>query len=203
MIDVRRAEHRYVTEQPGITSWHCFSSGPHFDADNVAFGRLIGCDEHLVAPGAGFPAHRHAGVELVSWVLDGTLEHRDGAGGRRLITNGAAQYQLAGRGIRHAERNASSLEPLRFVQLTLMTDDELPGYEVAPPPLQLCGGRFDVLRRCRGTRLSAPLLHLFVAAGNFHLAGDDLAAGDAVRAAEEVEIDGDGELLVVRVEASR
>jgi redox-sensitive bicupin YhaK (pirin superfamily) len=200
-VTVRRASERYVTNQPGITSWSCFSSGPHFDPDNIAFGRLITCDEHLVAPGAGFEPHAHTRVELVSWVVDGTLEHRDAAGRRRLITAGAAaQYQLTGSGIRHAERNASSLEPLRFVQLGLMTDEELPEYDVAPPPLTLSVGRFDVLRRCRSTRIVAPLVHLFVAAGNFHVAGHDLVSGDSVRATADVEIDGDGELLVVTVE---
>ena len=200
MIDIRRAADRYVTTQPGITSWHCFSSGSHFDPDNIAFGRVITCDEHVVAPGAGFEPHPHARVELVSWVLDGTLEHRDAAGRRRLITHGDAQYQLTGTGIRHAELNASSIEPMRFIQLGLMTEEELPGYDVAPPPLTLSVGSFDVLRRCRGTLVTAPLVHLFVAEGNFHVAGRDLAGGDSVRAIEQVEVDGDGELLVVTVE---
>lgn len=199
MIDVRRAADRYVTEQPGITSWHSFSSGSYFDPDNVAFGRLIACDEHLLAPGAGFGAHAHTRVELVSWVLDGTLEHRDQTGRRRLIINGATQYQVAGSGIRHSERNASSLEPLRFVQLWFMSDEESPGYSVAEPPLHLTVGHFDVLRRCRGTRVEASLVHLFVGTGNFHTAGFDLVAGDAVRATAGVEVDGDGELLVVTV----
>ena len=200
MIDVRRAAARYVTEQPGIRSWHCFSSGPYYDPDNVAFGRLIACDEHLLAPSAGFGPHPHAGVELVSWVLDGTLEHRDAAGGSRLIPPGSAQYQLAASGIRHAERNASTLEPLRFVQLSFLTDAELPSYDIAPPPMTLSVGEFDVLRRCRSARIEAPLVHLFVGGGNFHVGGADLVPGDSVRAAGSVEVDGDGELLVVMVE---
>jgi quercetin 2,3-dioxygenase len=199
VIDIRRAGERYVTEQPGITTWHCFSSGAYFDPDNVALGRLIACDEHLLAPGAGFEAHAHRLVELVSWVVDGTLEHRDAAGRRRLIPHGDAQYQRAGDGIRHVERNASALEPLRFVQLWLMSDEELPGYDVAPPPIRTSTARFDVLRRCRSTRFAAPLVHLFVTAGNYHVAGQDLVAGDSVRAPDVVEVDGDGELLVVEL----
>lgn len=200
-MNLRRAADRYHTEQPGIASWHCFSSGQYYDPDNVAFGRLIACDEHLLAPGAGFEPHSHAGVELVSWVLDGTLEHRDDAGRRQLIAPGRAQYQLAGAGIRHAERNASTLEPLHFVQLWLMTDAELPAYDIAVPPVTLSVGRFDVLRRCRAAPVEAPLIHLFVGSGNFHVAGADLAAGDSVRATGAVQVDGDGELLVVTVEA--
>jgi quercetin 2,3-dioxygenase len=200
MIDVRRATDRYRAEQPGITSWHCFSSGAYFDPDNSAFGRLIACDEHLVAADAGFAEHAHAGTELISWVLDGTLAHRDNAGRRHLIQPGAAQYQATGSGIRHAEYNGSSLEPLRFVQFALLTDGAQRDYRIEDPPVQLARGVFDVVRRARATRIDAALVHLFVAAGNFHLDGADLAAGDSVRAVGPLEIDGDGELLVVRVE---
>lgn len=200
MIEVRRAADRYRVEQPGITTWHCFAAGGYFDPDNVAFGRLIGCDEHALAPGAGFDEHPHAGVELISWVLDGTLAHWDDAGRRHLIQPGSAQHQVAGAGIRHAERNGSSLEPLRFVQLSLLTDEDAPAYDIARPPLVLGTGRFDVLTRCRGTRIRASLLHLFVGAGNFHVGGTDLVPGDSVRASGPLEIDGDGQLLVVSVE---
>jgi quercetin 2,3-dioxygenase len=202
VIDIRRAADRYRVEQPGITTWHCFSSGAYFDPDNVAFGRLVACDEHLVAPGGGFTAHQHRGVELVSWVLEGTLAHEDSAGRRRLVVPGQAQYQLAGAGIQHSERNASTLEPLRFVQLWLLTDAELTSYDVTTPPVTLSVGDFDVLTRCRSTQLAAPLIHLFVGSGNFHVAGHDLAAGDSVRITNAVEVDGDGELLVVRAAGS-
>jgi redox-sensitive bicupin YhaK (pirin superfamily) len=201
VIDVRRAADRYRVEQLGITTWHSFSAGAFYDPDNVAFGRLVACDEHLVAPGAGFDDHAHAGTELISWVLEGTLAHSGPAGLRRIIRPGQAQYQLAGRGIRHGEHNASSLEPLRFVQLAVLTDEELPTYDVAEPPLALSVGRFDVLTRARSTRIEGALVHLFVGRGNFHTAGVDIAAGDSVRAAGPVEVDGDGELLVVSVEA--
>jgi hypothetical protein len=198
---MRRASERYRSESPGITSWHCFSAGASFDPDNVAFGPVVACDEHLVDPGAGFEPHAHAGVELISWVLDGTLAHWDAAERRHLIAPGRAQYQVAGAGIRHAERNASAIEPLHFVQFSIMTDAELSAYDIAEPPLTLSVGRFDVLSRCRGTRLDAALIHLFVTRGNFHVAGSDLVAGDSVRAVGSVEIDGDGQLLVVTVDA--
>lgn len=199
-MDVRRAGDRYRVEQPGVTTWHCFSAGPHYDPDNVAFGRLVACDEHLLAPRAGFDEHSHAGTELVSWVLDGTLAHSDSAGRRHLIRSGSVQYQSSGTGIRHAEYNASELEPLHFVQLALLTDSEQPGYRIDTPPLTLSVGRFDVLTRCRGARVDGSLVHLFVGHGNFHVAGIDLAAGDSVRTVGPLEIDGDGELLVVSVE---
>jgi hypothetical protein len=199
MIDVRRAGDRYRVEQPGIVSWHCFSAGAHYDPDNVALGRLVACDEHLVAPGAGFDEHAHAGTELVSWVLDGTLAHSDSVGRRHVVRAGHAQYQLTGGGIRHGEHNASSLEPLRYVQLALLTDSEQTGYDLRVPPIATSVGRFDVLTRCRSTQLDGALVHLFVGRGNFHVAGVDLAQGDSVRAVGALEIDGDGELLVVSV----
>ena len=199
MIDVRRAADRYRVQHAGITTWHCFSAGPYYDPDNIALGRLVACDEHLLVPGAGFDDHAHAGVELASWVLEGTLAHWDSAGRRHLVQPGTIQYQAAGSGIRHAERNGSSLEPLRFVQLSVLSEVELPQYRLAPPPMELGLGSVDVLTRCRSTRLDGPLLHLFVGRGNFHIAGFDLAPGDSVRAAAALEVDGDGELLVVRV----
>jgi redox-sensitive bicupin YhaK (pirin superfamily) len=198
---IRRAGDRYRSEHPGVVTWHCFSAGAYFDPDNVAFGRIIACDEHLLEPGAGFEPHPHARVELVTWVLDGTLAHRDSLGRRGLIVPGQVQHQLAGSGIRHAERNASNLEPLRFVQIWLMSDEEPPGYEVTVPPVSLTVGIFDVLGRCRGSHIDAPLVHLFVARGNFHVGGSDISEGDSVRTAGPVEIDGDGQLLVVSVNA--
>lgn len=198
MIDFRRSGDRFRTESPGITTWHCFSSGAHYDPANLSFGPLVACDEHLLDPGAGFSAHPHARVELVSWVLEGGLAHDDAAGRSTVITPGRAQYQLAGTGIRHTERNDSRAEPLRFVQMWLTTDEDVPEYDICAPPVNLSAGTFDVLRRCRGTRLTAPLVHLYVAAGNFHVAGRDLRTGDSVRASDApVEIDGDGQLLVV------
>jgi hypothetical protein len=197
MIDVRRAGDRYRVEQSGITTWHCFAAGAYYDPDNVAFGRLVACDEHLVAPGAGFAEHAHAGTELVSWVLDGTLAHSDSAGRRNLVRAGSAQYQLTGAGIRHSEYNASSIDPLRFVQLAVLSDEKRASYDVAAPPLPLSVGSFDVHTRCRDARIDGGLVHLFVGAGNFHVAGVDLAAGDSVRAAGPLDVDGDGELLVV------
>jgi hypothetical protein len=201
VIEVRRAAERYRVEHDGITTWHCFSAGSYYDPDNVALGRLVACDEHLLDLGAGFDDHAHAGVELVSWVLDGTLAHWDSAGRRHLVQPGTVQYQTAGAGIRHTERNGSALEPLRFVQLALLSDSEQPDYRLADPPLSLSAARFDVLRRCRGHQVDASLVHLFVGRGNFHVAGFDVAAGDSVRAAGMLELDGDGELLVVTVGA--
>jgi uncharacterized RmlC-like cupin family protein len=198
VIDIRRAAQRYRDEAPGITSWHCFSSGRHYDPANLSFGSVVACDDHLVDPGEGFDRHAHARVELVTWVVEGALLHVDGMGRRAIVVPGQAQYQLAGVGIEHMETNASRIEPLRFVQLWLLTDEDVPDYDLGEPPLTLTSGTFSVHRRCRDTRLQAAMLHLYVARGNFHTSGYDLAVGDSVRASgQSLIVDGDGELLVV------
>ena len=198
-MEVRRAADRYRVEQPGITTWHCFAAGAYYDPDNVAFGRLVACDEHVLAPRAGFEPHGHAGVEIVSWVLDGTLAHWDSAGRRHLIQPGHVQHQWTGTGIRHAERNASALEALHLVQLAVLTDAEQPGYVIGEPPIGIGSGEFDVLTHCRAAAVSGALVFLFVGSGNFHVNGVDLAAGDSVQATDALEIDGDGQLLVLRM----
>ena len=200
MITVHRAAERFRTDQPGITTWHSFSSGAHYDPDNVAFGPIVACDEHVVAPRAGFARHRHARVELVSWVLGGTLRHEDDAGRAQDVEAGSAQYQLAGTGIEHVERNASTVEPLRFVQLWLLADEDAPAYAAGAPPLALRRGSVEVLRG--PGEAVAPFVHLYVASGAFEAAGVALAPGDSLRAASQVvTVTGSGELLVVRVEA--
>lgn len=200
MIRVHRAAERFRTDQPGITTWHSFSSGAHYDPDNVAFGPVVACDEHRLEPGAGFTRHRHARVELVSWVLDGTLRHEDGAGRNGDVPAGSAQYQLAGGGIEHVERNASESAPLHFVQLWLLTDAPAPAYASGAPPQALRHGSFDVLRGS-GEVAPAPFVHLYVAAGEFEVAGLAVTAGDSLRAASQVvTVTGSGQLLVVSVE---
>lgn len=199
MIQVRRAADRFRTLQSGITTWHSFSSGAHYDPDNLSFGPVVACDEHLVDPGAGFGRHPHARVELISWVLEGALRHDDGAGRVRVVVAGRAQYQLAGLGIEHTERNASDSEPLHFVQLWLMCDEDVPDYDVAAPPLRLAGGTFSVLRSARDERIApAPFVHLYVASGRYVIGEHDLGPGDSLRASgEALYADGDGELLIV------
>lgn len=194
MISVRRAGSRYVTEQAGITTWHCFSSGAHYDPDNVAFGSVVAVDEHLVAPDRGFAAHRHRGVELVSWVIDGALQHLD-ANRTSSVEPGMVQYQDAGSGIEHVEWNASAERPLRFVQIWLSAPAGRPRYALGPAPVALVGGSLAVHRH--GPASFPGPTHLYVARGAFAIADDVLGEGDSVRADEPVTVSGDGELLVL------
>jgi hypothetical protein len=187
---------RAVSEQTGIRSWHCFSAGADYDADNLAFGPVIGVDEHLVDPGAGFAEHAHRGVQIITWVLDGQLGHRDDEGAV-VLRHGEVLVQLAGAGVRHVEWNASRTDPVRFVQTTLLGADAAPRWFLGAAPVRDTVAAFEVVTSLAW--LDGALVHAFVASGSFDVNGQRLSAGDSVRArAESLVIDGAGELLVVR-----
>ncbi|WP_375483199.1 pirin family protein [uncultured Jatrophihabitans sp.] len=133
----------YESVQPGIVSKHTFSAGAHYDPDNVAFGPIVGLDEHTVDPGAGFDWHGHRGVHIVSWVLAGTLRHEDSNGVERFVRPGVLLVQSTGGGIRHRETNASDTEPLRFVQITLLGDGPT-SVGTTTPPATVGGVRITV-----------------------------------------------------------
>jgi redox-sensitive bicupin YhaK (pirin superfamily) len=174
-----RADQRYRSSHDGVESWHCFAAGAHYDPDNVAFGALVGFDEHLVAPGAGFDWHAHRGVEIVSHVVSGTLRHEDESGVDRFIEAGEVFAQSAVGGIRHRETNPSSSQPLRLVQMTVLSPSSA-RYET-----WLGAGAID-----------APLWHAFVLDGAWTIDANALHVGDSARGAGRLVIDGDGVLLV-------
>lgn len=138
MIDVRRAADRESggDAQAGIGTRHAFSFGAHYDPDNVRFGLLMACNEERLAPGAGFAEHLHRDVEIVTWVLEGVLEHRGGDGGpASLLGAGGVQRLSAAGGVRHVERNGGGV-PLRFLQMWLHPDvfGGDPGYAALEAP---------------------------------------------------------------------
>ena len=121
-VELRRAADRFVTAGAGILTRHSFSFGRHFDPGNVGFGVLVAHNDDMLEPAAGYPTHPHREVEIVTWVLDGALVHRDSTGRGGVIGPGLAQRLSAGRGVRHAEFNDSAGSPLRFVQMWLPPD---------------------------------------------------------------------------------
>jgi redox-sensitive bicupin YhaK (pirin superfamily) len=177
---VLRAADRIRSIQPGIVSMHCFSAGAHYDPDNLSFGAVIGCDEHLLAPGAGFDDHAHRGVEILSWVLSGTLSHRDSLGVSRELGVGEPMVQSAGGGIRHSERNASDAVELRLIQTTVLAD--------VP---------FESAALVESAQFDIAWLHLFVAAGQWSVDGIAVGPGDSVRADGRVAVEGRGLALLV------
>lgn len=112
----------YVTRTPLVESRHCFSFGAHYDAANTHHGPLVACNDERVRPGGGFPLHGHRGLEIVTWVLDGELEHRDSLGNVVVLRPGQVQRITAGTGVRHSETNARADADLRFVQSWVLPD---------------------------------------------------------------------------------
>jgi redox-sensitive bicupin YhaK (pirin superfamily) len=207
-IDVRRARDRFHTDIGWLDSWHSFSFGTHFDPENTHHGLLLVSNDDTVAPGGGFSAHAHRDMEIVTWVLEGRLEHGDTLGNRDVIYPGLAQRMSAGRGIQHSEKNASSTEPVHFLQMWVRPDQTGidAGYEQVDVTPQLEAGewfpiasgqdhdgavrihqRSAVLwggRLAGGTTIDAPdapHTHVFVARGTADYDGVALSTGDAVR----------------------
>ncbi|MBV9162557.1 MAG: pirin family protein [Pseudonocardiales bacterium] len=106
-VDVRRAGERKHTAIDWLDSWHSFSFGRHFDPANTHFGLLLVNNDDIVQAGMGFELHPHRDMEIVTWVLDGSLVHQDSQGNSGVIYPGLAQWMSAGTGIQHSEKNDS------------------------------------------------------------------------------------------------
>lgn len=137
-VDVRRAEDRYKSRLGWLDSKHSFSFGHHYDPANTHHGLLMVSNDDTVAPGTGFDTHPHRDMEIVTWVLDGSLVHQDSTGNTGVIYPGLAQRMSAGRGILHSEKNDSwriaggvHRDPVHFVQMWVVPDERNiePGYE--------------------------------------------------------------------------
>ena len=167
--EIRRANDRFRTDDDGITTFHSFSYGRHYDPDNVGFGPVIAINEECIPPGGGYDLHFHSDVEIVTWVLDGELEHEDTAGAEGILEPGTLNWLDASDGVRHAERNASETEPLRFLQVMLRSDH----------------GPVNVAVITEPTAVSGPVL--------VHAAHDGVTAdGTALRAGDEARLTGPG-----------
>jgi redox-sensitive bicupin YhaK (pirin superfamily) len=130
-VNVRKADTRFHTDISWLDSWHSFSFGEHYDPNNTHHGLLLVLNDDVVAPGNGFGTHPHRDMEIVTWVLDGTLEHRDSEGNVGTIIRNTAQRMSAGTGIRHSEMNASTSEPVHLLQMWVPPDTRSlqPSYE--------------------------------------------------------------------------
>ena len=131
MINVVPAKARLHTEIDWLDSYHSFSFGEHYDPNNTHHGLLLVSNDDRVAPGRGFATHGHRDMEIVTWVLDGSLRHEDSIGTNDVITPGLAQRMSAGSGIRHSEVNASATEPVHLIQMWVLPDTQglTPEYE--------------------------------------------------------------------------
>lgn len=208
-IDIRRGGDRFVTRANWLDSRHSFSFSRHYDPANTHFGLLLVSNDDIVQPGTGFSTHPHRDMEIVTWVLEGELEHKDSEGHTGLIVPGDAQRMSAGTGILHSEINYSAKSAVRFIQMWVQPDTEriAPGYQEEqighlldrPELVPIASGRGHAgavriqqkdatlwgarLRAGESLMLpDAPMLHLYVARGPVTLEGAGrIEEGDAAR----------------------
>jgi redox-sensitive bicupin YhaK (pirin superfamily) len=216
MLTLRRADERGHANHGWLDSFHSFSFADYHDPEHMAFGPLRVINEDRVAPGQGFGTHGHRDMEIISYVLDGALEHKDSMGNGSVMTPGDVQRMSAGRGVQHSEYNGSRSAPVHFLQIWIEPNVRgiAPGYEqvrfepatkrgrlrlVASPDgaegsttihqdARLYAGLFDGLENVVMPIEPGRRAYVHLARGALKVNGELLGAGDALRLQGEREL---------------
>ncbi|GAP67339.1 hypothetical protein MBSD_n2660 [Mizugakiibacter sediminis] len=178
MPTLRPAAARGHTRTDWLDSRHSFSFGRYYEPAQTGFRALRVLNEDVVAPGSGFPPHHHANMEILTWVLEGALAHRDSAGGSGVIRAGELQRMSAGHGIEHSEYNAADDRPVRFLQIWIQPNrvNLAPSYAQRAFAAQALRDRLCLLAAPAGAGGDALALH-----ADAHVYAARLGAGAAVR----------------------
>lgn len=216
MIVIRDRHTRGHTQTGWLDSRHTFSFGSYLDPRHMGFGALRVINDDRVAPGAGFAQHSHADMEIISYVIEGALEHKDSLGNGSVIIPGDVQRMSAGTGVTHSEYNPSDREAVRFLQIWIIPEAKgiAPSYEQKHFPVEERQGRLRLIGNRRGsdgavtvhqdvtiysTEIAEgkPIAHqiadgrkawVHVARGLVHLNGNALREGDGAAITDEPEI---------------
>lgn len=169
-VDVRPAASRFKTRIGWLDSQHSFSFSNHWDPDNTHHGLLLVNNDDRVAPGTGFDTHPHRDMEIVTWVLGGSLVHQDSEGHHGVIYPGLAQRMSAGQGIRHSEKNDSWRAfggdrhdtPVHFIQMWVLPDENgaEPGYEQTEIPDEALRGQLVTVASGMAKHDDATAIHI-------------------------------------------
>src|SRR5688572_18797266 len=219
MLTVRKAEDRGASRLDWLESYHSFSFSDYYDPEHMGFRSLRVINDDVIAPGGGFGTHPHRDMEIITYVLDGELEHRDSLGTGSVIRPGDVQKMSAGTGIPHSEFNHSRNAPVHLLQIWIVPERGglSPGYQQLHFPREAKLGKLllvasneereDLIRIHQNARMYVSILEseqsvthqleagrhawVHVARGAVSVNGKELKAGDAVAVAgEPVEIVG-------------
>ena len=212
MLQVRSSDQRGHNKISWLDSRFTFSFDQYYDPEHVQFRALRVLNEDVVAPGQGFGMHPHRDMEILTWILDGALEHRDNTGGSGVIRPGELQHMTAGTGVMHSEFNPSPKNPTHLLQIWLLpdrkglkpeyeqlsfSDAELRGkfHHVAGPDAPVTihqDADLYIARLDKGMEAKHTLARghgwLQVAKGAIRVNGKELAAGDGVAISNEPEV---------------